>query len=58
MYNNPVFDSLLMKKVSQAALVADCGTFINFMVARYAVYFFVWEQIFLIFLTGTICFEV
>ena len=55
---NPEFDSLLTKKVQQAALEAAFGTFLNFLVARYALGFFVCEQIFLIFFIGTICFEV
>ena len=53
---NPEFDSLLTKKVQQAALEAAFGTFLNFLVARYALGFFVCEQIFLIFFIGTICF--
>lgn len=55
---NPVFNSLLAIKVLRPALVADLGTFTFFTSARYAVYFFVCEQIFFIFLMGMICFEV
>ena len=55
---NPEFDSLLTKKVPQTALAAAFGTFVNFLIARYAFGFFVCEQIFLIFFIGTICFEV
>ena len=55
---NPVFDTWNDKKVSQALIPMACGTFINFVIARYTIYFFVSEQIFLIFLIGTICFEV
>lgn len=55
---HPEFDSLLTKKVPQTALAAAFGTFVNFLIARYAFGFFVCEQIFLIFFIGTICFEV
>ena len=55
---DPEFDSLLTKKVPQTALAAAFGTFVNFLIARYAFGFFVCEQIFLIFFIGTICFEV
>ena len=54
----PVFGSFLEKKVSQTALRAECGTFINFTDARYTIFFLVWEQIFLIFAMGTICLDV
>ena len=54
----PVFDSFLEKKVSQVALGAGCGTFINFTDARYTIFFLVWEQIFLILAIGTICLDV
>ena len=52
------FNSLLTKKVPQTALTAAFGTFVNFLIARYAFGFFVCEQIFFIFFMGTICFEV
>lgn len=55
---NPIFDSFLRKKVSQPALTADCGTFSFFMNIRYAIYFFVCEQIFLILDIGMISFDV
>ena len=55
---NPVFDSVLMRKVSQSAPVVDCETFVNFTNARYTIYFLVCEQIFLILAIGTICFDV
>lgn len=55
---NPVFDSFLEKKVSQSAPAADYETFINFTNVRYTIYFLVWEQIFLIFAMGMICFDV
>ncbi len=55
---NPKFNSLLTKKVPQTALTAAFGTFVNFLIARYAFGFFVCEQIFFIFFMGTICFEV
>lgn len=58
MLYNPVFDSLLVKKVLKPALVADSGTFLVLPFARYAPGFFVCEQIFFIFFMGTICFEV
>ena len=54
----PVFDSVLMRKVSQSAPVVDCETFVNFTNARYTIYFLVCEQIFLILAIGTICFDV
>ena len=54
----PIFDSFLRKKVSQPALTADCGTFSFFMNIRYAIYFFVCEQIFLILDIGMISFDV
>ena len=54
----PVFDSFLAKKVPKPALVAASGTFLNFTNARYTFPFLVWEQIFLIFLIGMICFDV
>lgn len=38
---NPVFDSVLMKKVPQPALTADSGAFDIFAVARYAFGFLV-----------------
>ena len=56
--HNPIFDSFLRKKVSQPALTADCGTFSFFMNIRYAIYFFVCEQIFLILDIGMISFDV
>lgn len=52
---NPEFDSLLTKKVPQTALTAGFGTFVNFLIARYAFGFFVCEQIFLIFFIVTVC---
>ena len=55
---NPIFDSFLRKKVSHPALAADCGTFSFFMNIRYAIYFFVCEQIFLILDIGMISFDV
>ena len=58
LYLNPVFDSILMKKVLKTALVASYRTFSNFTVARYTIYFFVCEQIFLILDMGMICFDV
>ena len=58
MVYTPEFDSVLTKKVPQPALSAACETFMLLSVARYALYFFVWEQIFLIFFIGTICFDV
>lgn len=58
MIYNPVFDTFWTKKVPQTALGAVCGTFANFMVARYAIYFLVWEQIFFILAMGMICFDV
>ena len=54
----PVFDSVLAKKVPKSALVAAYGTFINFTDARYAIYFLVCEQIFLILAMGIICLDV
>lgn len=55
---NLVFDSVLMQKVLQPALVAGYKAFINFTNTRYTIYFFVCEQIFLILAMGTICFDV
>ncbi len=55
---DPEFDSVLTKKVPEAALGAAFGTFLYFTAARYTFCFLVCEQIFFIFLTGTICLEV
>ncbi len=55
---DPEFDSVLTKKVPEAALEAAFGAFLYFTVARYVFCFFVCEQIFLIFFMGMICFEV
>ena len=38
---NPVFNTFLKKKVSQAAYTAGCETFISFTNTRYTIYFFV-----------------
>lgn len=54
----PVFDTFLMKKVPRTVLEAACGTFANFMAARYTIYFLVWEQIFFILAMGMICLDV
>ena len=38
---NPVFDSVLRKKVPEPTVVEGFGTSVHFMNARYAIYFFV-----------------
>ena len=53
--------SLTVKKVKEsrkAFKYRPCGTFIYFMNARYAIYFLVCEQIFLILAMGMICLDV
>lgn len=54
----PVFDRVLTEKISQATKIEACEIFKNFTTARYAIYFFVCEQIFFILDMGTICLEV
>ena len=56
-----LFLSLTAKEVKESRKVfkyRPCGTFVYFTIARYAIYFLVCEQIFLILAMGTICLDV